>query len=282
MKRLVTICLLCCSTLVGAQMVTITKNSVLEKVPTQQAFHPRFSADGASLLLTSENYKGLSHYNLKSGLLTTISNEQGAGYQPSFSVKENKVLYVTSSRKNGRLYKTKKQYSMQTAEHKVLSAPSRTVKVEKAMLQEQKFTVSLEDLKIVVYRGTERSVLSPIEGVTNYLWPSLSPDKTKILFTAVTKGTYVCDLSGTVLAKLGKLNAPVWCGNDKVVGMQETDNGESILQSNIVLMDVDGQKSQILSDTNTIALYPAASLDGKHVAYTTAKGALHLLEIETK
>ena len=44
-----------------------------------------------------------------------------------------------------------------------------------------------EKLQLIVERNGDRKVLEPLSKGSRYLWGSLSPDKTKILFTATGK-----------------------------------------------------------------------------------------------
>lgn len=75
--------------------------------------------------------------------------------------------------------------------------------------------VDNENLDLNLYRNGEKVVLKP-HGDANYIWSSLSPDQTMILFN--TKyGTGICDLNGKEIINLGKdFDAPVWFGNNYV------------------------------------------------------------------
>src|SRR5690606_32122909 len=63
----------------------------------------------------------------------------------------------------------------------------------------------IEDSKIAMYINNEKRILQPL-GKGNYIWPSLSPDKTKLLFTLAGTGTFVSDLQGNIIAELGYAN----------------------------------------------------------------------------
>ncbi|MBR1809423.1 MAG: Ig-like domain-containing protein [Paludibacteraceae bacterium] len=139
--------------------------------------------------------------------------------------------------------------------------------------------VANEDLQIALYRNGERRVLTPHGEDVNYVWISLSPDKQKILFNTLY-GTGVCDLDGNELANLGPIDAPVWCGNDKVVGMLDTHDGDFFTSSCIAVRSIDGRLNQQLTDPQEFGMYPAVSEETGMIAYSTLKGEVWLLQTD--
>ena len=63
--------------------------------------------------------------------------------------------------------------------------------------------VDNENLDLNLYRNGKQIVLKP-HGDVNYIWSSLSPDQTKILFNT-QRGTAICDLQGKELVNLGNI-----------------------------------------------------------------------------
>ena len=100
-----------------------------------------------------------------------------------------------------------------------------------------------------------------------------------ILFHAAGEGSYVCDWDRQIIAELGHLNAPVWYGNDFVVGMQDKDDGHFVTESKILMKSFDGKIEKILSPAGEIAMYPAASGKASKVAYNTLAGDIYILDI---
>lgn len=280
MKTLIT--LGCCffSLLLQAQIVTVKKQYKVNSVNTERTFHPKFSKDGSQLLLTSSNFKGLDLMHLSTGKLTTLSTEQGAGYNAHFTAKDSKVVYVAAQFIQRRRHNVVKQYAIAPTQTQTVSAPLRAKEQVNQLISQQidQPIIKLEDFKLVLYSQDKRTVLQPLKNQEKYLWPSLSPNGKRIVFTAVGKGTYICDLKGKVTASLGYLNAPVWYGNDAVVGMNDKDNGDHIISSTIDIVKADGSVRQVLTQSN-IALYPAASAKAQKIAYTTDNGELFLLEL---
>lgn len=137
--------------------------------------------------------------------------------------------------------------------------------------------VTTENLRLVLYRNGVRTPLYPHGNACNYIWTSLSPDGSRILFN--TKfGTAVCDLQGNELINFGRLNAPVWYGNDYVVGMYDTDDGHNYTGSAIAICSVDGTMSQTLTDAKGFGMYPTVSAATGQIAYTTLAGDIRLMQ----
>lgn len=137
--------------------------------------------------------------------------------------------------------------------------------------------VTNEDLKLVLYRNGERKELYPHGTECNYIWSSVSPDGTKIVFNT-KHGTGICDLNGKELVNLGKVDAPVWYGNDYIVGMYDTSDGHQYTGSAIVIRSTDGATEQVLTDPKEMGMYPSVSEKTGRIAYNTLDGNLHLLQ----
>ncbi|MCM1034139.1 MAG: Ig-like domain-containing protein [Paludibacter sp.] len=137
--------------------------------------------------------------------------------------------------------------------------------------------VTNEDLKLVLYKQGVRTELYPHGTNCNYIWASLSPDATRILFN--TKfGTGICDLTGKALVNLGNLDAPVWYGNDYVVGMYDTHDGHNYTSSSIALCSVDGTLKQVLTNPQDFGMYPSVSARTGQIAYNTLSGEVRLMQ----
>ena len=103
-----------------------------------------------------------------------------------------------------------------------------------------------------------------------------------ILFHAVASGTYVSDLKGNIIASLGHLNAPVWYDNEFVVGTQSKDDGNNITESKVIMKNLSGSITKLLSKPEQIAMCPTASAAAKKVAYNTSEGDIYVLELNIK
>ncbi len=138
--------------------------------------------------------------------------------------------------------------------------------------------VDNENLELNLYRNGEKVVLKP-HGDANYIWVSLSPDQTMILFN--TKyGTGICDLNGKEIINLGQdFDAPVWYGNDYVVGMDDNHDGYFNIESSIMMASVDGTIVQRLTSPEGMGMYPDVDAESGRIVYATENGDIHLLQL---
>ncbi len=280
----------------SAQMVTIVKT---DRLPVEKASFPVFSNDGSYLAFSSASHEGLAVYDFKDHSVIQVTNESGAGYDPVFSEDNKKVFYRNTVLKSRLRYDGIKSFDLEKKETREVIEPQRNLKLAQSF--ENGFMV-VNDNKLVkatygksasqttpyvwsdsrnlnLYSNGKHQVLNPVEDAGGYIWASLSPDEDKIVFCAVGKGTYVCDLQGNILASLGFVNAPVWFGNEYVVGMQDKDDGHVITDSKIIIKSLDGKLTEILSPSEQIALEPTASAQAGKVAYATLEGDIYVLEL---
>ena len=138
--------------------------------------------------------------------------------------------------------------------------------------------VDNENLDLNLYRNGEKVVLKP-HGDANYIWVSLSPDQTMILFN--TKyGTGICDLNGTELINLGQdFDAPVWFGNDYVVGMDDNHDGYRNVESSIMMASVDGTLVKRLTSPEGFGMYPNVDAKSGRIVYNTEMGDIRLIQL---
>lgn len=131
-------------------------------------------------------------------------------------------------------------------------------------------------LEVTTPDGVTRNI-DP-QGKGSYLWPSLSPDGTRIVYYLVHKGCFVCNLDGSNPIHLGYLQGAKWLNNEALVACQTEDDGHYITFSPIVAADLKGNV-QTIADGNLLGLSPSASADGKTVAFGTADGKLYLINL---
>ena len=129
---------------------------------------------------------------------------------------------------------------------------------------------------LYVARNGKVRNLHPVDGVTGYLWSSISPDGTKIAFVAAGKGLYVCDLNGKVLYELGLFLMPCWLGSDHIVAMSNSGNVR-LTGSHIYVMTVDGKRTDVLVE-DAQSIQPMTI--GNTVVYTTREGQVRWLKVK--
>ena len=138
--------------------------------------------------------------------------------------------------------------------------------------------VDNENLDLNLYRHGEKTVLKP-HGEENYICASLSPDQTRILFRT-KKGTAICDLNGNELVNLGReINAPVWYGNDYVVGMDSEHDGYYNTSAAIVIASVETKELQYLTDPADMGIFPDVDAASGRIVYCTEGGDIRLIQL---
>ena len=145
--------------------------------------------------------------------------------------------------------------------------------------EDAQIRVDNEELCLNLYQNGTKTVLTPHGSDVNYVWSSLSPNKKYILFN--TKyGTGICDLNGKEIINLGQgLSAPVWFGNDYVVGMNDEHDGYHFTASSIVIASVDGKERQVLTDPAELGYYPDVEAKSGRIVYANEAGHIHLLQL---
>lgn len=138
--------------------------------------------------------------------------------------------------------------------------------------------VDNENLDLNLYRNGKKTVLKP-HGEENYICASLSPDQTRILFRT-KKGTAICDLNGNELVNLGtEINAPVWYGNDYVVGMDSEHDGYHNTSAAIVIASVETKEMQYLTDPADMGIFPNVDAASGRIVYCTEGGDIRMLQL---
>lgn len=290
---------LACTLLATAQEVSVTRHEQLLKGVESGIFNPVISADGESVLFSGANYNGLKIYDLTDNVVAKIADDSMAGFCPAFS-RDGKSVYFISQTRGGdmRVFREMKSYDLDGKTTTVVAEKARgmqrpvsvdgglaVVSDNGKMLKAKRkggLYVYADGAELAVVRDGVENRISPVETKYTYLWESLSPDGTKILFYAGAKGAYVCDLEGNLLADLGKYTAPAWMGNDYVVATNATNDGHQYESSQIVLLKADGSMKKELTKPESMSMNPTASADGSRIVYNTIDGRLFVMELSIK
>jgi WD40 repeat protein len=255
------------------------------------------SPQGDYLLLTSATNQGLTKLNLMTGQSQTLSTAPSAGHNVKISPDGQTVVYREGSFNDKHLrYSTLKSVNLATGATQVLVKPTRDLQGYAASattvgtVNKGKFSkkaigaakaqnlpvLSIDKGKLMITVNGKTRNLSPNGNGYSYLWPSLSPDGTQVLYYLAAHGTYVSNLDGTGVRKVGKMRAPVWYDDNTIVGMMDLDDGEFIYASTIVAATLDGT-TQTLTGDETIAMYPHAA-SGK-IAFSTPAGEAYIINV---
>jgi hypothetical protein len=226
-----------------------------------------------------------------------LSTAPSAGHNVKISPDGQTVVYREGSFNDKHLrYSTLKSVNLATGATQVLVKPTRDLQGYAASattvgtVNKGKFSkkaigaakaqnlpvLSIDKGKLMITVNGKTRNLSPNGNDYSYLWPSLSPDGTQVLYYLAAHGTYVCNLDGTGVRKVGKMRAPVWYDDNTIVGMMDLDDGEFIYASTIVAATLDGT-TQTLTGDETIAMYPHAA-SGK-IAFSTPAGEAYIINV---
>lgn len=288
-----------------AQNVTVVEDIALTSQNEGSFYYPALSPDGKNLLFSSVSYKGLWSKNLTTGKIIKITDALGAGYEPGFSTVGNEILFREDKFINGKRFSSLMSFDLITKKSVVLDEGIRDLKIcrinsnainnyvkdteVRSTLKQnilQKTTASelivfIQDSKIVLSENNTKKVLEPL-GYGNYIWASLSPDKSKLLFTFAGKGTYVSDLEGTILKKIGYANYPSWSPDGNwILFMKDIDDGEKIISSDVYIANLNtGKFYNLTSRSDDITLYPKWGITNSEIYYNTDNGQIRKIKLK--
>src|SRR3990172_5082578 len=272
----------------------------LEELPlgmNQPWQNARFSPSGNALYYTAAGFRGIWKYSLQDNTVEQITDEPGAGYGFSVSADESKITYKTTRTLPSR----RREYTivlqdLNTRSVSVvdsgrrLSAPTfagqgirytkgaRSEQYKLEMAESNVQILATDDANIALLKGSERVILDPL-GTGRYIWPSLSPDRRLLVANQMEQGTFVFDLDGNVVSRLGRRNAPAWTHDGKWIAyMDDRDDGHRILSSDIMLVSHDGKTTVALTETpDIIELFPSCSPTERKIAFNTLDGRIFIL-----
>lgn len=290
------------SQLIFAQGIEVISTQALT-LDGQGAFLPKISPKGDYILVTGDDMSGLRKFDLATGEMTTITTDRNAGFNAQFADGGSTIVYRKSEYKGRLRYTSLNSVNLQSGETKRLIKPTRnlegvsvkdgtvlavnngklvTKRIAGAKLKTIPAIPSIKNSQLYITVNGKTRQLSPNGTNVGYLWPSVSPDGTKLLYYVIDEAkAYVCNIDGSNPVSLGTLRAPVWMGNDWVVGMVDYDNGEVVTYSQIFAVTAQGTHRTALTDKSQICMYPSASDDASKIVYTTQNGEIYLMKVAT-
>jgi Tol biopolymer transport system component len=300
-KISIIIFLLCLSAtlLLGQLKVTAIKKI---KVPASQTWNcPTFSPDGKTIFLTNSTLSGIWKFNPSSSAIQKITQDRSSGMNYVVSPDGNQVTFRRSKETKVRGTRVQElvQYDLRTKAEKVLSSGtnlsnpvlmnSRVVYSKGTAVQNLSQATSagsiavagVENTKIILIHNGKKVVFDPLTN-GSYIWPSLSPDRKKIVAYEVDRGTFVCDLDGKNLTMLGRLDAPSWTRDGNwIVYMNDKDDGHRILSSDLYAITLDGKTSvQLTSTKDVMEMNPMCSQTENKLICNSPTGEIFELTYE--
>ncbi len=297
MKKTLLVLALAIPMMAAAQILEVTS---VEKINTPQvdAKIAGISPDGSYILLTTGHNEGLQKYDLATGQIAVLTTAEGAGYNAKISADGKDVIYRETTTGADRLRRSK--LVRQTLASKATSTivpetrdlegyaihGNAVVAVNKRKVSRAgaptvvRPVVSIRDRQLMISRGEESVVLSPNGTQCSYLWPSVSPDGSKVCYYIAGNGCWVANIDGSNPQRIAhKCRAAQWYDNNTIIGMADEDDGHVITASAIVAYTLDG-KQQVLTGNNLIAVYPYPSAQAKKIAFSTERGETYLINVK--
>ncbi|MCX6151602.1 MAG: hypothetical protein NTX22_13830 [Ignavibacteriales bacterium] len=294
-------------TVIQSQNISVKSSAQLTYDAQGAFYYPKFTPDGKKVFFSAANFAGLYYMELSKGKLVKFNDYYGAGYGFAFS-RDSKNVYFRINRFENRrklsslltenlsnkkikyLVKDKKDLStplvtkngncVYTNSGEVTVLNSTNKKLSRVQIKKTNPVVLIENQNLILFRNGKKNVLNPL-GNGNYIWPSLSADGKKILFTFAGDASYICDLNGNVLVNLGWANAPQWSPDGNWIAyMIDKSDGHNFTSSDIWAVTSDGKnKVQLTFTDDQIELYPDWSPAGDKIVYHTLNGNVHMLNL---
>lgn len=282
MKQILAAFLLCSAALPAfAQIADVSSPQPLLRGVQSNLYNPVLSADGSRLLFSNADYSNLRMYDFNLGVTVKISEDARSGYEATFNDDASAVTFVTRTAPDASTpaTMTTRRYDVATAT--VSNDGPQGRRLAPAARKVGKNSVRTVDNVLYINVNGRETSCSPVDAVA-YLWASLSPDGSKVMFVAAGKGIYVTDLNGNIMSFAGNYEAPVWLGNDCIVAMKATDDGHQYRSSQILLVRPDGSEVQAITRPESMSMFPTASISAGKIVYCTIDGYLYQVDVTLK
>ena len=262
---------------------------------------PQFSPDGSTVFVTTAGYRGIWHFTPATRALRQICDDAGAGYGFSVSPDGGHVSYrrtLEGTPMNRRVQEIV-EVELSSGEQvvraagrdlptpvyvgdRVLYTPTGELKKAPAAMRAPagSYVLGIEDTRIAAVINGSPVQLDPYHG-GSYIWPSLSPDGTRLVAYEMSRGTFVSDLTGKILAEFGRRDAPAWMRSGRwIVYMDQKDDGHQMTSSDLYCISPDGKATVRLTNTTAIELMPVCSPADNRILVCTPGGEVYVLGYE--
>lgn len=223
---------------------------------------PRFSPDGASLLVTGPGFAGLALVPAAGGAPRDISSDEGAGWDARFLA-------------DGRVAFTARRAGARRPLVRELDGTVRGYRptAELAFARDDRVWVT-----------TPTGALRSVGTGDRFFSPVVSPDGARIAFLGLATGVWVYERATARLVHLGPGTAPAWSPEGRRLIFERTeDDGHAITASELFLWDAAGGGARVTRLTATdrrIERRPSFSPDGRMIAFDDDAGAIWVAPLE--
>lgn len=245
-----------CSIAAGAQVFEVTSVQQLSPSTGVDTKVAGISPAGDYVLLTTGANIGLQCLDLSTQTMTTLSTAEGAGYNVQVSPSGQEVVFRETVIGKDNLRRNNIVRQNLTSKRRTQVARNQR---DLRKMTASPVSVSVNDRLMVLNRNGKTTTLAPNGTDKSYIWPSVSPDGTKLCYYVCGDGCYVSNIDGTNPQYIAHAcRAAKWYDNNTIVAMADEDDGYFTTASVIVAYTLDG-RSQVLTDRTMIAMYPYAA-----------------------
>ena len=296
-KILLSAALLCSGVLGYAQLLnvqSIEKVTLPEGVTINSA---TISPNGEFFVIAQNGQSGIHRFDIASKSISTISLT-GIPHDVKISNDGSTILFREPRVNENRLRQIAlKAFDVKRGAETTIAPFSRDLQGS-AIINNNVVAVNSNKLTAKNLNGGEAKVTMPVASIrfgqlcidgkvispngttgNSYLWPSVSPDGTRVLYFLASSGCYIANIDGSNPVYLGSIHAPRWYDNNLVIGMYDRDNGHKIYASRLVAISADGKVKQDLTDDQSLSLFPTVTADGDKISYITPAGELFIINI---
>lgn len=296
-KILLSAALLCSGVLGYAQLLNVQS---IEKVTLPDGVtinSATISPNGEFFVIAQNGQSGIHRFDLASKSISTISLT-GIPHDVKISNDGSTILFREPRVNENRLRQIAlKAFDVKRGAETTIAPFSRDLQGS-AIIDNNVVAVNSDKLTAKNLNGGEAKVTMPVASIrfgqlcidgkvispngttgNSYLWPSVSPDGTRVLYFLSTQGCFIANIDGSNPVYLGAIHAPRWYDNNLVIGMYDRDNGHEIYASRLVAISADGKVKQDLTDDQSLSLFPTITADGDKISYITPAGELFIINI---
>lgn len=235
------------------------------------------SPQGDYMLVTSGSNQGLWRYDFATKQLSVITEAEGAGFNVQVSTDGQEIVYRETKTGSDHLRRSDiVRMNMNDAKRSTIAYAQRDSK--KMAISNTAMSVSIDNQKIILTRHGKEIILTPSGEEQSYIWPSISPDGSKLCYYVAGEGCYVCNIDGSNPKYIAHdCRAAQWYDNNTIVAMADEDDGYFITASAIVVYTLDGHYQE-LTKKDLVAMYPCVS-EGM-ITFATANGDTYLMKVK--
>ena len=235
------------------------------------------SPDGSYVLLTNGSNKGLQRYDVVTKQTTTITTADGAGYNVQISKNGQELVYRETQIGKDNLRKHN-IIRKNLATDKTNTIARAQINMKRMVASDNLTSVTIQDRLIVLTRNGLTTTLAPNGMNESYIWPSVSPDGTKLCYYVCGNGCWVSNIDGSNPQYIGhKVQGAQWYDNNTLVAMATYDDGHQVTASTIIACTLDGKKQTLTSD-DMIAMFPYTANNA--IVFSTVEGETYMLNIK--